>query len=120
MEGRLNTRTDDRPLDRRMEEIAWGVFLMMLGGIWLVPEALVPRGTWLIGAGVIMLALNVARYLSELKISLFTVVVGATAVAAGAANMAGIELPALAIGLIFIGAYVTLRALTERSRPAHA
>jgi hypothetical protein len=46
-------------LDRRLEGIGWALFLIMIGGLGLVPS--VPQGTWLVGTGLIMLGLNVAR-----------------------------------------------------------
>ena len=30
----------------------------MLGGLWLVPDQWIPEGSWLIGAGLIMLGLK--------------------------------------------------------------
>jgi hypothetical protein len=47
-----------RALDKRFEWIGWGLFLIMLGGLALVPNHLVPQGTWLVGTGLIMLGLN--------------------------------------------------------------
>jgi hypothetical protein len=69
------------PLDRRLEGIGWALFLIMIGGIGLVPS--VPPGTWLVGTGLIMLGLNLARYLSGLRMSNFTVVLGVLALLLG-------------------------------------
>ncbi len=30
-------------LDKRLDSIGWGLFLIMIGGLWLAPEGLVPR-----------------------------------------------------------------------------
>ena len=49
-------------LNKRLETVSWGLFLIMLGGFALVKD--VPEGTWLIGAGLIMLGLNAVRLLS--------------------------------------------------------
>ncbi len=47
------TQSEDaqKSLNKRLEAISWGLFLIMIGGIGLVPHNLVPEGTWLIGAG---------------------------------------------------------------------
>jgi len=37
------------PLDRRLNDIGWGLLLMLTGLIWLVPTERVPEGAWLLG-----------------------------------------------------------------------
>jgi len=44
-------------LDKRLDALGWGLFLIMIGGLWLAPEGWVPEGTWLIGTGIIILGL---------------------------------------------------------------
>jgi hypothetical protein len=41
-------------LNKRLEDSAWGFFLLLIGTLLLLPSALVPQGAWLIGAGLIM------------------------------------------------------------------
>jgi len=41
-------------LNKRLEGIGWGLFLIMLGGFGLVPNKVVPKGLRSIGLGVIM------------------------------------------------------------------
>ena len=101
-------------LNKRLEAISWGLFLIMIGGIGLVPHNLVPEGTWLIGAGLIMLGLNAARYFNRIPMSSFTIVLGIVAVLAGASNFVGVELPFFPILLILIGASMLLKPLLER------
>lgn len=70
-------------LNKRLEAIGWGLFLIMIGGLMLVPEQYVPEGLWLVGAGLIMLGLNAARYFYHLPLSWFTIVLGLIALASG-------------------------------------
>lgn len=91
-------------LNRRLERIGWGLFLIMIGGLWLVPDEWFPEGTWLIGVGLIMLGLNSARYLSGIAMSKSTIILGILALAAGLAAFFGVPLPLLPILLILIGA----------------
>lgn len=49
-------------LNKRLESVAWGLFLIMLGGFALVPSDTIPKGIWSIGIGVIMLGLNAALH----------------------------------------------------------
>src|ERR1700752_686064 len=53
----------------RLENIAWGLFLIVVGIAWLGPGADVPLGICLTGGGLIMLALNAVRYFTGIKTS---------------------------------------------------
>jgi hypothetical protein len=103
-------------LNKRLESIGWGLCLIMIGGIWLVPDARVPKGSWLIGAGLIMLGLNAARYLSGIKMSGFTVILGILALGFGISDFFGVDLPLFPILIILIGANIILKPLIEKKR----
>ena len=109
-----NQDTQKSALNKRLESIGWALFLIMIGGLWLVPGERVPKGTWLIGAGLIMLGLNGARYVSGIKMSGFTIVLGVLALAAGLGDFFGVDLPLLPILIILIGANIILRPLIEK------
>jgi hypothetical protein len=49
-------------LNTRLEAIGWGLFLVIIGTLWLFPENITPKGIWLIAAGLIMLGVNLVRY----------------------------------------------------------
>ncbi|MCL5996219.1 MAG: hypothetical protein M1546_09190 [Chloroflexi bacterium] len=108
--------TEQQALNKRLEAIGWGLFLIMLGGLGLVPQEQVPGGVWLIGAGLIMLGLNAARYWSQIKMSAFTVGLGILALFAGVGDLLGVDLPLLAILLILIGANMILKPWFENGR----
>jgi hypothetical protein len=105
---------DKRTLDKRFETIGWGLFLLMVGGLALVPKSIAPEGTWAIGVGLIMLGLNLARHLNGIPVSGFTVVVGFIALASGLGDVFGADLPIFPIVLILIGASIILRPMIER------
>ncbi len=102
-------------LDKRLETIGWGLFLIMTGAIWLVPEQQVPQGTWLIGTGVLLLTLNGIRSLKGIGVNGFTTFLGAVALAAGLSGYFGVRLPLLAICFIVIGASIILKPLVTRA-----
>ena len=114
----------DAPLDQgtreslgsRLDSIGWGLLLIMTGAIWLVPEESVPRGTWLIGTGVLLLALNWIRRVKGIGVSAFTTFLGAVALAAGLGDYLGVQLPLLALCFIVIGASIIVRPLLPRPR----
>jgi hypothetical protein len=111
-----DSRAPGKAVNKRLEDISWGVFLLMLGGIWLVPAERVPEGTWLIGVGLIWLGLNFARYMNGIRMSGFTLVLGTLAILSGIGDFMGAELPLLGIALILIGASILLKPMFERNR----
>ena len=96
-------------LNKRLESIGWGLFLIMLGGFALVPNATIPKGLWSIGVGVIMLGLNVTRYVYKIKMSGFTTVLGIIAVISGVLELMGQNDLGGAIFLIILGAYLLVK-----------
>jgi hypothetical protein len=106
---------EKQALNKRYETIGWGLFLIMIGGLWLVPDERIPEGTWLIGAGVIMLGLNLARLLSGIKMSGGTIVLGLIALGSGLADVFGADLPVFAILLIVVGLGILLKPVMEKA-----
>jgi hypothetical protein len=102
-------------LNKRLEGMAWGLFLIMLGGSILVRGDAVPEGVWTIGVGVIMLGLNATRYAYGIKMSGFTTVLGLLAVGGGVAELAGVHDLGGAFLLIILGAYLLLKPWFEGS-----
>jgi hypothetical protein len=101
-------------LNKHLEDIGWGVLLITIGIIWLAPEKLVPQGSWLIAAALIMLGINAIRYFNGIKMSGFSLVVGILALFAGVGALLSLNLPLLAIALIVIGACMLLKPLLEK------
>jgi len=96
-------------LNKRLETIGWGLFLIMLGGFALVPHELVPKGLWSIGVGVIMLGLNITRYLYKIKMSGFTTFLGIVALLSGVTQLMGMHNLDGPILLIIFGAALILK-----------
>lgn len=110
-----NVQTAEKhDLDKRLETIGWALFLIMIGGLGLVPAWQVPGGTWLIGVGLIMLGLNAARFLNGIKMSGFTIVLGILAFFSGLGDFLGAQLPLFPILLILIGANILLKPLFDK------
>jgi ABC-type nickel/cobalt efflux system permease component RcnA len=96
-------------LNKRLETIGWGLFLVMLGGFTLVPQELVAKGLWSIGVGVIMLGLNVTRYFYKIKMSGFTTFLGVISLLSGVTQLMGMHELDAAILLIILGAYLIVK-----------
>ena len=103
-------------LNKRLEGIGWGLFLIMLGGFALVSRDLVPKGLWSIGVGVIMLGLNAARYLYHIKMSGFTTVLGIIALISGGLELLGRNNLGGPILLIVLGLYLLIKPWFDKQR----
>ncbi len=102
-------------LSKRLEDFGWAVLLIVIGTIWLMPEKLTPKGSWLIAAGIIMLGLNAIRYFKGIKMVGFSLVAGILALLAGLGEFFGLTLPLFAIALIVIGVVMLLKPLLEKN-----
>jgi hypothetical protein len=98
-------------LNRRLEDIGWGLFLVMIGVLWLVPDTAIPRSTWIIGAGMIMIGINGIRRLYRIPVNGFSLGLGILAAGAGIANIFGIGLPLFPMILVVVGAMILFRPL---------
>jgi len=101
-------------LNKRLETVAWGFFLIMLGGFAFVPDETVPKGLWSLGVGLIMLGLNAARYFYKIRMSGFTTFLGILALLGGIAELAGYSSLEGAFLLLIIGAYLLLKPWFDR------
>ncbi len=103
-------------LNKRLETMAWGAFLIMLGGFMFVPNEIIKGGWWSIGVGLIFLGLNAARYFNGLHMSGFTTFLGILSVAGGVLDLVGMEGVSAAVLLLVVGAYLILKPWFEKRR----
>jgi len=96
-------------LNKRLETMGWGLFLIMLGGFSFVPHELVAKGVWSVGLGIIMLGLNAARYYNGIKMSGFTTFLGLLSLLTGITQLFGFAALDGAFFLIILGAYLILK-----------
>lgn len=101
-------------LNKRLETIAWGCFLIMLGGFMFVPEEIIRGGWWSIGVGLIFLGLNAARYFNGLRMSGFTTFLGILSVIGGVLDLVGMEGVNGATLLIVLGGYLILKPYFDK------
>jgi len=101
-------------LNKRLETAFWGLFLIMLGGQFLLKEVNLPDGTWDVGMGLIFLGLNVARYFNGLKMSGFTTFLGVLALLGGLVQMIFKVDFGGALLLIILGAMLILKPWFEK------
>jgi len=103
-------------LNKRLETMGWGLFLIMLGGFSFVPHEQVPAGYWSIGLGIIMLGLNAARYYNGIKMSGFTTFLGLISLLTGITQLMGFASLDGAFFLIILGAYLILKPWFDKHK----
>ena len=109
-----NVDPEKAAMNKNLERVAWGAFLIMLGGFMFVPEEIIKGGWWSIGVGLIFLGLNAARYFNGLRMSGFTTFLGILSVTGGVLDLVGMEGVNGAILLIVLGGYVILKPYFEK------
>jgi hypothetical protein len=107
---------EKKALNRRMDNAAWGLFLIVLGCLWLIPDEQVPQDAWLLGAGVILLGLNALRYLKGIRMSGFTILLGVVGVLLGVGGLLGVDLPVLPVLIILLGLSMVVGPLLKKRR----
>ena len=105
---------DKEALNKRLETMAWGAFLIMLGGFMFIPDEIVKGGWWSIGVGLIFLGLNAARYFNGLRMSGFTTFLGIISVIGGILDLFGMEGVNGAVFIIVLGGYLILKPYFEK------
>lgn len=103
-------KQEGQRLGKRLEELALALFLVMSGALWLAPDGWIPEGAWLAGVGLILLGLNVARYLHGLSVHGFGIVAGVAALVGGSGRILGREHLFIPILLIAWGAAMVIKA----------
>ena len=105
---------DKAALNKRLETMAWGLFLVMLGGFMFVPQEIIRGGWWSIGVGLIFLGLNAARYFNGLRMSGFTTFLGILSIIGGIFDLLGMESVNGAVLLIVLGGYLILKPYFDK------
>ena len=110
----IRVEPEKAALNKRLETIAWGCFLVLLGGFMFVPGEIIKGGWWSIGVGLVMLGLNAARYFNGLRMSGFTTFLGIISVIGGVVDLVGVEGINGAVLLIVLGGYLILKPYFEK------
>lgn len=109
------TMKELKNLDKRLEAVAWGVGLTWIGILGLIPGD--QNAIGLLGIGLILLGLNLARNLSGIPVNGFTIVLGILVSGLGLVvllrqvfNFPHFELDFFPLVLIVIGLYILIPA----------
>jgi hypothetical protein len=110
----MNTK---KSLNCTFETLAWGALFIWWGLTELIPS--LPAGAGMIGIGLILLGLNLARITKGISVSGFSITLGFLACLWGGLELAGallrmpFDIPVFAFLLIVLGAFVIVPELTK-------
>ncbi|MFC1475726.1 hypothetical protein ACFLQW_01835 [Candidatus Zixiibacteriota bacterium] len=104
---------EKRELGRKLSTVGWALFFIWIG-IAFLAEFSIPVG--LLGVGIITLAMQVWRVISQLKLEWFWVVVGALFTIGGIWDLAEPEIPLIPMLLIIAGVLLLLSVTISKRR----
>ncbi len=59
LDSTMSASHEASQLDRRLNDIGWGLLFMLTGFVWLVPTEQVPPGAWLFGVAAVLIGTNI-------------------------------------------------------------
>ncbi len=94
------------------DAIAWGTFIVLLGAGWITSSIYqIDTGVYIaLGAGLILLSLNAARYAAKINVSKFSLFIGLLVLALSASGMLGYALPFIPTLIVLIGLFIVAQA----------
>ncbi len=101
--------------NKLLNGVAWGAFLVVLGIGWLASIAYTIEVTAYIavGVGIILVAINLARFSGGISLSKFSLFIGLVALALGGAGMIGYSLPLIPTVIVLVGLFVVAEGLQK-------
>jgi hypothetical protein len=96
-----------------LTSLAWGLFFILIGVGWAAGNyyAVNVVPILALGAGVILIGLNVARTSLGMSLSKFSLFIGIVAFAFGAAAVVGVGLPLWETIIVLIGLFIVAEAV---------
>ncbi len=108
----MNTRHEIERYNQHLDRIGWSLAAILTGSVLLWQA---PFGTWLIGAGVILLGMNLIRLVHHIPMSNLTLVLGITALVMGGGLVRGVN-PLLIPRLLVVVGIVSLFKTLSRGQ----
>ena len=112
----FEVKSKERKELEKFEKIGWGLFLVMLGAIWLFPDSVVPEGTFMFGVGIILLGINLVKYSKGYRVNGFTIFLGLVAIIAGLSSLLGRSVDIFPLVLILWGISIIFGIRRKRNR----
>jgi hypothetical protein len=93
-----------------LTSLAWGLFFVLIGLSWAVSNVVDVVPYVALGAGIILIGLNLARTGLGMRLSKFSLFIGIVAFAFGGVALMGYELPLFETIIVLIGLFIIAEA----------
>ena len=105
--------------NKLLNGVAWGAFFVVLGIGWLASIAYtIDIGAYIaVGAGIILVAINMARLNMGVSLSKFSLFIGLIALALGGAGIIGYSLPLIPTVIVLVGLFIVTEGLQKATSP---
>lgn len=104
----------EKELNSRLNQIGWGIFLLMIGVIWLIPGNVLPDGSLFLTGGLIMIVINLVKKQKGIQTGNGNVIFGFVLIGIGIIDLLDSPVPVIAALLIFWGIGILFRALRKK------
>jgi len=99
----------------KINGLAFAAFLVMIGVLWLQPEGSLPKSTWVLGLGLILVVGNIARHLYGVGICRCSAFLGVILVLAGGFGFFGLKFPLFPVLVILAGVGIAVGIITGKT-----
>ncbi len=99
-----------------LTSVAWGIFVILIGGLWIAAEMTKIDVTayFALGVGLILIGLNLARRSIGARMSKFSLGLGIIGLIVGLSGVGGFKLPLIPTIIIVIGLFIVAEAVARR------
>ena len=99
-----------------LTSVAWGMFILFIGSLWIVAELTgLDMGSYFaLGVGAILIGLNLARRSIGTKISKFSLGLGVLALLVGLSALGGLKLPLVPTIVVIMGIFIVAEAIAKK------
>jgi hypothetical protein len=103
-----------------LDGVAWGAFFVVLGIGWLasITFTMDVSAYIAVGAGLILVAINLARINMKISLSKFSLFIGLIALALGGAGIIGYSLPLIPTVIVLVGLFIVAEGLQKAANKA--
>lgn len=99
----------------RMNNIGWGIFLVFAGIVWLLPDGILPAGCFYIGAGIILVGLNLIKYFKGIRYSWFMNILGILLLVKGISEFSSITISLVGVLILLLGISILISAFKKNN-----
>ena len=104
----------EKELNSRLNQIGWGIFLLLVGIVWLIPGDAIPDGSLFFSGGLIMIIINLVKKQKGIRTGNGNVIFGFVLIGIGIIDLLDSPVPVIAALLILWGISILFKAVRTK------